>query len=78
MPSDVVPLTDLAPGALATFHDAQLDAEAARLLGALGLVPACQLRVCQTGEPLIVEVRGTRIGLSRAVGQQVLVVPCEA
>jgi Fe2+ transport system protein FeoA len=47
----------------------------ARFLRALGFTKACQIRVCQTGEPCIVQVRSTRIGLSRAVAGQIYVVP---
>ncbi|MEZ5319565.1 MAG: FeoA family protein [Vicinamibacterales bacterium] len=75
MPTAAVPLTELPPGALARFEEARLDPEAIRLLRALGLVESCEFRLCQSGEPYIVQVRATRIGLSRAVARSLLVVP---
>jgi Fe2+ transport system protein FeoA len=47
----------------------------ARFLRALGLTRSCELRVCQNGEPCIVQVRSTRIGLSRDVARQIYVLP---
>jgi Fe2+ transport system protein FeoA len=44
-------------------------------LRSLGLTDDSTLRVCKRGEPLIIQVRTTRIGLSRAVGHDILVVP---
>jgi Fe2+ transport system protein FeoA len=71
--SPPVPLTELRPGALATLHGV-LDPESRPVLRALGLIDACRLRVCKLGDPCIVQVRSTRIGLSRAVAQRVLVI----
>jgi Fe2+ transport system protein FeoA len=71
----VVPLSDLRPGSVARFHDARLDAESRDWLQALGLTPNCQVRLCQAGEPCIVEVRSTRIGLAKAVASGIYVIP---
>jgi len=68
LPSPAVPLTAVPVGALATLHDVQ-DAESRTLLRSLGLTNACRLRVCKIGDPCIVQVRATRIGLSRTVAQ---------
>jgi Fe2+ transport system protein FeoA len=70
-----VPLSELKAGTLARFHDDRLDPGARSLLRALGVTPACVLRLCQAGEPFIVQVRSTRIGLSRAVAMGIYVVP---
>lgn len=75
MAPKAVRLSDLKAGTLARLHDDRLDPEARSLLRALGLTTACQLRLCQAGEPLIVQVRSTRIGLSRAVARGIFVVP---
>lgn len=69
-----VPLTTMPAGAVATLHEVR-DAEARPFLRALGLRDASRLRLCQAGDPCIVQVRTTRIGLSRAVAQHLLVVP---
>jgi Fe2+ transport system protein FeoA len=73
--SHVVPLSDLRPGSVAWFHDIRLDAESRDWLQALGLTPNCQVRLCQAGEPCIVEVRTTRIGLAKAVASGIYVIP---
>lgn len=70
-----VRLSELAEGAVATFADADVDPPTRRLLGSLGFTAACQLRLCKTGEPYIVRVRTTRIGLSRDLAGAIYVVP---
>jgi Fe2+ transport system protein FeoA len=70
-----VRLSDLAAGCVARLHAANLSAQDCALLRALGLTDECTLRICQVGEPCIVQVRTTRIGLSRAVADGILVVP---
>jgi Fe2+ transport system protein FeoA len=72
-----IPLTDLRRGAVARLHDARLDDDTRRLLRSLGLTDASRLRLCKSGEPLIIQVRATRIGLSSAVGGRIFVEPDE-
>jgi Fe2+ transport system protein FeoA len=75
-PADLpVPLCEMCPGQVCRFHEASLDTATARFLRALGLTRKCEFRVCQNGEPCIVQVRSTRIGLSRAVADQIYVIP---
>jgi Fe2+ transport system protein FeoA len=74
-PAKPVPLCDLCVGETARFHECRLDSSMARFLRALGLTRSCEFRVCQNGEPCIVQVRSTRIGLSRAVAGQIYVLP---
>jgi Fe2+ transport system protein FeoA len=45
------------------------------LLAAMGLTARCPLRVCRAGEPCIIEVASTRLGLSAAMARKVLVQP---
>ena len=73
-----VPLCDMCPGQVARFHEASLDTGTAQFLRALGLTRTSEFRVCQNGEPCIVQVRSTRIGLSRAVADRILVIPVES
>lgn len=70
-----VRLSELRVGSRARFHEARLDLASNNLLRALGLTSACELRLCKTGEPCIVQVRTTRIGLSRAVAGGIFVIP---
>ena len=70
-----VPLTSLAVGACGRLHDAHLDDDTRSLLRALGLTDASRLRVCKRGEPFIIQVRATRIGVANSVAAAILVVP---
>lgn len=54
---------------------AELDCEARDLLRALGLTDGACLRVCQRGETCIVQVRGTRIGITNRVARSIRVEP---
>ncbi|MEM1331121.1 MAG: FeoA family protein [Planctomycetota bacterium] len=75
-----IPLTQLKRGQSATIHRADLDAEDATMLRAMGLRPEATLRVCRNGSTCIVAV-GTghactcRIGLDRSLADRVLVQP---
>ena len=70
-----VRLCDLEEGCAARLHEASLDSEARDLLRALGLTPSSVVRLCKRGEPCIVQVRATRIGLSKLVAGQIYVIP---
>ena len=72
---DPVQLDTLAHGKSARLHAAELACEDCDMLQALGLTDRCRLRVCKTGNPVIVQVRQTRIGLARSVAERLLVVP---
>jgi Fe2+ transport system protein FeoA len=69
-----VPLSDLAAGRMVRLHNADLSPQDCALLRALGMTDHCLLRICKVGEPCIVEVRSTRIGLSKAVADGIMVV----
>ena len=75
VPTAAVRLADVSVGVTARLHEAQLDGESRALLRALGLTDASLLRVCKQGEPCVVQVRTTRIGLSRRIAQHVFVTP---
>lgn len=70
-----IPLSQLRAGSTARLHSAELAHDDCALLKALGLTDRCLLRVCKAGEPCIVEVKATRIGLSRALARGLFVVP---
>ena len=72
-----VPLSELAIGETARLHGTSLDEATVRLLGALGLTPSSEFRLCKAGEPCIIQVRTTRIGLSRGVADRILVMPTQ-
>jgi Fe2+ transport system protein FeoA len=67
-------LSELEVGDIARMVDAAIDPEAQSLLQALGLTDNSQLRVCKRGEPCVVQVRATRIGISSRIAQHITVV----
>lgn len=76
-PSSPVPLADLEVGALARVHQADVEDTTGRFLRAIGLTRTAAFRVCRRGEPCIIQVRATRVGLARAIADRILVVPLD-
>lgn len=60
-------------GCVARLSRRDLSEGEACLLAAMGLTEGCRLVVRTTGDPCIVEVRSTRIGLARSVAVRLLV-----
>lgn len=67
-----VPLLDLAPGTVAVLRQV-LDEQSRAVLRSLGLTDGARLRICRVGDPCIIQVRSTRIGLSNVVARSVYV-----
>ena len=74
-PAAPVRLVQLGAGRQARMQAAELTREDCELLHALGLTDSCLLRVCKAGDPCIVQVRSTRIGLSQRLAEHILVGP---
>ena len=75
-----IPLTQLARGQRATLESgcmAGLPEHDQCLLRAMGVHEHCELRVCKPGEPCIIQVERTKVGLSGPVANQLLVTPCD-
>jgi Fe2+ transport system protein FeoA len=70
-----VDLTRLRVGSEARFHGTSLERSDLEILEALGLTGSCRLRVCQAGDPWIVQVRSTRIGIADPVARSIRVIP---
>ncbi len=70
-----VPLTDLKAGQRGALHTCDLAAGDRELLRALGLADRASFRLCKAGNPWIVQVQGTRIGIADAVARQIQVHP---
>ena len=68
-------LSDIQVGTLARLREVRLDREAHDALRGLGLTDASTLRVCKQGEPCVVQVHATRIGLSQRVARLIFVQP---
>lgn len=75
-----VPLTQLGRGQRARLENgcmSGLPEHDQCLLRAMGVHEHCELRVCKPGEPCIIEVERTRVGLSGPVASRLLVTPCD-
>ena len=67
-------LTHLPSGATARLSGTDLDADTREQLRGLGLTDRSTVQVCKPGDPFIIQVRQTRLGLSRAVADAIFVV----
>lgn len=70
-----VNLTQLHAGDCGRLHAAELGHDDAAILMALGLARRSRFRVSKAGDPWILEVRSTRIGLADAVARGLQVIP---
>lgn len=68
-----VPLSRLKEGQRGRLHSASLCCEDCALLNAMGMTEECEIRVCQKGNPCIVQVNATRLGLSSAMARHIFV-----
>ena len=68
-----VPLSCLRDGDRGMLCESRLPSEDCELLRAMGLTDQCEIRVCQSGEPCIVQVRSTRLALSATLARGLLV-----
>ena len=71
-----VPLLDLAPGTTAVLRTV-VDDQSRAVLRSLGLNVGGRLRICRLGDPCIIQVRSTRIGLSKVVARSIFVAVSE-
>lgn len=75
-----MPLTSLLRGQCGVLSATDLEPGEAAMLRAMGLRPRVRLKLCQLGEPCIVEICcgpgvGSRVALHRALAERVRVVP---
>lgn len=73
-PTDAaVPLSRLRDGDRGWLHMTNLCCEDCELLNAMGLTDRCEIRVCQGGEPCIVQVNSTRLGIAASLARNIMV-----
>jgi hypothetical protein len=70
-----VDLTRLPAGSEGRLSGTRLARADLEILEGLGLTDACRLRVCQTGDPCIVQVRATKIGIAEPLARAIFVLP---
>lgn len=73
-----IPLSQLPAGQCGQLQRSVVEDEDAELLRAMGLNETCVLRMCRAGEPCIIEVNATRLGLSTAMTRNIFVCPVAA
>lgn len=70
-----VPLSTLRDGQRGRAHTSELPCDECDLLNAMGLTDQCEVRVCRRGEPCIVQVNTTRLGLAASLAQRIMITP---
>ena len=73
---DMIPLCDLEARTEAVIHVADLDVDERETLAAMGLHEEATFQLCQQGQPCIVQIEATRLGLSHEVTSRILVSRC--
>ncbi len=74
-PSDPLLLPQLPPDAVARVTELMVDGEDATRLKAMGVCIGRQIQLVKAGDPLIVRILGTRVGLSERLAGRVTVEP---
>ncbi len=74
-PDTATPLIQVPLGTSCRVRQMDLESSDQALLAALGVTGRSLIRLCQVGNPCIVEVRGTRIGMARTVAERLWVEP---
>jgi|TARA_B110000263_G_scaffold134785_1_gene117049 Fe2+ transport system protein FeoA len=71
-----IPLSQLEESETAVVHMADLEADERRSLTALGLHSEVTFQLCQQGQPCIIQVEATRLGLSKELTSRIMVRRC--
>jgi Fe2+ transport system protein FeoA len=70
-------LTDLPPGRCGWVVDVEAAGDGTERLKVMGVCAGRKVRLVRRGDPMILCVWGTRVGVSRRLAQQVHVQPCD-
>ncbi len=76
-PPGVIPLPQLPVGLCAVVHHVEAADDDMRRLMALGICAGRRLELVQRGDPMILRVYGSRLGVSRRLAARVLVRSCD-
>lgn len=76
MPGELVRLNELPPRRCGIVRDVETDDEEAARLKTLGICAGRRVELVRTGDPLILKIFGTRLGLSGALAARVRVEIC--
>ena len=75
---ELIPLSELGESEEAVVHITDLDIDERIALSAMGLHDDVTFQLCQQGQPCIVQVEATRLGLSRELTSRIMVRRCDA
>ena len=76
MPETLVRLGELPPKVCAVVRRIETEDDTMERLKALGICAGRQVELVKRGDPLIVRVYGSRLGISERLANRVLVEPC--
>ena len=66
-------LSQMQAGDCGRIHSTAFGSDESELLRAMGICEDCNLRVCRSGSPCIVQVNATRLGLSAVMSCKIVV-----
>ena len=78
LPDNARPLQQIAPGEMVQIIAETVPIAHLPLLEAMGLCNDCELRVCQSRGTCILDVNGSRVGLSDQVAASIQAIPVVA
>lgn len=73
----VIPMDQLAPQTCAVVHHVQASDDDMHRLMTLGICAGRRIELVQRGDPMILRVFGSRLGVSRRLAERVLVTVCD-
>ncbi len=73
---ELIPLSELSEKEEAVVHITELDVEERSSLAAMGLHDDVTFQLCQQGQPCIIQVEATRLGLSKELTSRIMVRRC--
>ena len=75
---ECIPLSQLGEREQAVVHIADLDIDERDALASMGLYENASFELCQQGQPCIIQVEATRLGLSRELTSRIMVRRCSS
>ncbi|MDG1137120.1 MAG: FeoA family protein [Phycisphaerales bacterium] len=74
--AECIPLTQLEERERAVVHVTDLNDDEREALSAMGLHEDASFELCQQGQPCIIQVEATRLGLSSEITSRIMVRRC--
>lgn len=71
-----IPLSQLGEREKAFLHSTELEADEREALVAMGLHEEASFELSKHGQPCIIQIEGTRLGLSREITSRIMVRRC--